>query len=165
MALGLGFLATLPLLDVVHSQPQLPHAFYGTVTIGGAPAPAGTVVTATVDGVEVGRVELARPGIMGDFESQCSQFLCLLVQSAISGGSTIRFFLNGVEALQTAPFDSGELTELNLTDTLPEPAPTPTPIPSVTQLGLIAMAALIAALFQRQVRQTLVLGTESNLTG
>ena len=82
----------------------------GTVTIGGAPAPAGTVVTATVDGVEVGRVELARPGIMGDLESQCSQFLCLLVQSAISGGSTIRFFLNGVEALQTAPFDSGELT-------------------------------------------------------
>jgi hypothetical protein len=110
MALGLGFLTTLPLLDVVHSQPQLPHAFYGTVTIGGAPAPAGTVVTATVDGVEVGRVELARPGIIGDLESQCSQFLCLLVQSAISGGSTIRFFLNGVEALQTAPFDSGELT-------------------------------------------------------
>ena len=43
-------------LAVFAALPQLPHIFYGDITINGNPAPAGTVVIAKVAGVEKGRI-------------------------------------------------------------------------------------------------------------
>ena len=48
-------LLVLP-LAVFAQVPQLPHIFYGDITINGSPAPVGTVVIANVNGVEKGRV-------------------------------------------------------------------------------------------------------------
>ena len=38
--------------DTPTELPTMPHAFYGTATIGGSAAPVGTVVMAKVGGVE-----------------------------------------------------------------------------------------------------------------
>ncbi len=38
------------------ASPQLPCEFYGTATIGGSPVPAGTVITAYVNGTPQGRI-------------------------------------------------------------------------------------------------------------
>ena len=45
--------------------PVLPHEFYGDVTIAGSPAPAGTVITATIGGTECGAVQMVDAGRYG----------------------------------------------------------------------------------------------------
>jgi hypothetical protein len=103
----------------VSAQLPLPHSFYGDVTIGGQPAPVGTVVSSRVNGVESGNVTTweegrygwGRPGVP-DYDYQAN----LLVQGEhISSGDTIEFYVDGVKADQIAEFQSGEVTELDLT--------------------------------------------------
>ncbi len=50
--LFLLFLLALP----VGAVPVLPQEVYGTVTCGGTPAPAGTVVAALIDGAVCGQI-------------------------------------------------------------------------------------------------------------
>ena len=48
--------------------PKLPHAFYGSVTVNGAPAAAGTQISATVDIGEI--IPTQNPG---DGERGCQE--------------------------------------------------------------------------------------------
>ena len=96
----------------------LPHAFYGDLNIDGEAAPVGTVVSAMVNGVESGSVTTWEVGKYGwgigapPDEASAN----LLVQGEhISHGDTIEFYVNGVKAYQTTEFQSGELTQLDLT--------------------------------------------------
>jgi hypothetical protein len=126
----------------VYAQPVIPHAFYGSVTIGGQP---GTVVSAKVNGVESGNVTTWEEGKYGwgpglpDEEYQGN----LLVQGGqLSGGDTIEFFINNFKADQIAAFHSGEVTELDLTvayapPITPTPSPTPTATPTVTPVPTV----------------------------
>ncbi|MBI4330992.1 MAG: PKD domain-containing protein [Chloroflexi bacterium] len=97
--------------------PALPHYFYGTVKINGADAPAGTTVEARVAGVMTGAfnpVVTTQPGKYGDPNPSVSAPR-LLVQGNIAGGATIEFFINGVKAGQTAVWQSGQISVLDLT--------------------------------------------------
>jgi len=108
--------------------PTIPHAFYGTVTIGGSDAPVGTVVTAKVGGVDCGSITTTVAGQYGGsgaFDEKLS------VTGEIETGATIYFYANGNVADQTYAFSAGDVTELNLTVTI-----TDTTAPSVTITAL-----------------------------
>jgi hypothetical protein len=94
--------------------PLLPHMFYGSVTIGGQPAPAGTVIEARGDNIETGiagnPVACAVAGQYGSVSNPR-----LYVQGAdVSDGDVIEFYINGSRADETYAFQGGGLTELNL---------------------------------------------------
>jgi len=121
----IAFIALALLLSpgatAAYAQPALPHAFYGSVTINGAQAPAGTSVEARGEGVATGiagnpTITTVR-GIYGTtnpFEAR------LVVQGDISPGATITFYVNGVSTGQTTEWLSSETTELPLSVTIAE---------------------------------------------
>ncbi|HUU63117.1 MAG TPA: hypothetical protein VMX96_04260 [Dehalococcoidia bacterium] len=116
------------------SIPLLPHAFYGNVTIGGEPAPVGTLVSAKVHDIDSGSVTTWDLGSYGwgvglpPEEAKAN----LLVQGEdISDGDTIDFYINYERADQDFTFESGEVTQLDLSVDWAPPV-TPTPMPTGT---------------------------------
>jgi len=108
-------LLVLPLI-VFAQVPLLPHVFYGDITINGSLAPVGTVVIANVNGVEKGRVTTA---VTGKYGGPGAYDQKLLVQgNDLSTGDTIHFTVSGVEASQTAQFESGKVEAKNLAFTI-----------------------------------------------
>ncbi len=108
--------------------PTLPHVFHGGVTIAGSPAPAGTVITATIGGVECGSVQTVDAGQYGGSDRNLVGRLAVMATSD-QAGATITFYVNGVAAQETATFTSGGATALDLTAAAAESTPTPTPTP------------------------------------
>ncbi len=96
--------------------PAIPHAFYGTLTISGSPAPVGTVVTAKVGGVQCGSITTT---VAGQYGGSGAFDPKLNVTGEIETGATISFFVNGVDTGQTYAFSPGAVTQLNLTVTHP----------------------------------------------
>jgi hypothetical protein len=124
----------------VSAQPLFPNAFYGEVTIGGVPAPVGTLIEARgehivtpppdpVTGLTGNPVWTTEVGKYGGGDNP------LVVQGTedLINGETIEFYINNVKAGQTAEFQSGEVTQLELTvASAPPVTPTPSPTPNVT---------------------------------
>ena len=110
--------------------PTMPHAFYGTLTINGSPAPVGTVVTAKVGDVECGSITTTVAGQYGG-SGAFDEKLC--VTGEIATGATINFYAGGSQAAETYAFSPGAVTELNLTVT--PPADTTPPTVSITALS------------------------------
>ena len=118
------FLLTAPVFaddQVIHTPPQLPHVFYGTVTINGQAAPVGTVVDGVTQGGG-GSVVTDAPGLFGH---PGPLGVKLLVQGDIPDGSPVRFYVDGESAecldsgmggiwQDTYPFASGSVTHLDL---------------------------------------------------
>jgi hypothetical protein len=104
--------------------PPLPHAFYGTIEINDSPAPVGTQVEARGEGVRAGiegnPIVTTAVGVYGSPDPMGTK---LVVQGNILDGATITFYINDVQADQTAEWHSGEVAELNLTATIPVPPP------------------------------------------
>ncbi|PKL61566.1 MAG: hypothetical protein CVV31_10855 [Methanomicrobiales archaeon HGW-Methanomicrobiales-2] len=100
--------------------------FYGDVTIAGSPAPAGTVITATIGGVECGSVQTVDAGRYGGSDRNLVGRLAVMATSD-QAGATITFYVNGVAAQETATFTSEAVTVLDLTAAAGESTPTPTP--------------------------------------
>jgi len=119
----------IPWLTQELSQP--PQMFYGTIKTrpnADSPffnAPIGTVITAKVGGVQKGDITVTAAGRYGNHPGTY-----LIVQSNITEGATILFYVNGYQALQTAAFHSGEITQWNLNAELYTSTPTPTPSPT-----------------------------------
>jgi hypothetical protein len=86
------------------SLPDPGHGFYGAVTVSGANAAVGTVISARVGGVEHGVWTITDPGRYA-----------LVVQGDIDEGATIDFYVAGQKADQTFSFRDGWTTELDLT--------------------------------------------------
>ncbi|MGD1117856.1 MAG: CARDB domain-containing protein [Dehalococcoidales bacterium] len=99
-----------------YAIPALPHAFYGTVTINGSPAPAGTQVRAIGTGVMTGVPQ--NPLVTTTAGQYGNSGVYLLVQGDIPDGATITFYVAGVPTVQTATWHSGETTQLNLSATI-----------------------------------------------
>jgi methionine-rich copper-binding protein CopC len=103
-------LVLLVLLAVpVFADMPTPHSFYGTVTIGGSPAPVETEITAVVEGGG-GSYTVTVEGQYGN-----PPFDYLVVAGDIEGGALIEFYVDGAKADQTATFHQGRFTELDLT--------------------------------------------------
>jgi hypothetical protein len=100
--------------------PPLPHAFYGGLLIDDAPAPAGTKVevkgTGVITGIEgnpIYTTETGKYGIPGPIGVK------LVAQGGtLVNGTTLTFYVNDLSTGQTFPFESGNLTELDLSVTI-----------------------------------------------
>lgn len=110
--------------------PTMPHAFYGTLTVGGSAAPVGTVVTAEVAEVQCGSITTT---VAGQYGGSGAFDVKLTVSGDIATGATISFKVDGSVATETANFSSGDVTELNLTAEPPTDDTTP---PSVNITAL-----------------------------
>lgn len=105
----------MPFLPVntAAADTTLPEVFYGDIAVNGAPAPAGTVIVASIGGVARGSfttIEEGAYGGPGTFDPH------LIVSGEDPDiGETITFLVNGYQAEQTAIFEDGESRELNLT--------------------------------------------------
>jgi hypothetical protein len=104
--------------------PSLPHSFYGAVTVDGQPAPIGVQIEVRgagvldeVQGNPLSVTQFGRYGGPGAFDPK------LMAQGDIMVGAPLEFYVDGVRAQcalpggawqMTFPFDSGEITELNL---------------------------------------------------
>ncbi len=106
------------------AQPPLPHMFYGNLSIGGEPAPVGTVVEArganVTPGIQGNPVSITVAGQYGSASEPR-----LYVQGPnIENGDIIEFYINGAKANESYQFQSGAITELDLT-IASAPAPLP----------------------------------------
>ncbi len=95
------------------TPPVFPQEFYGGVTIGGSPAPAGTVITATIGETECGSIQTLESGKYGDPDRRLGGRL-IVTATADQVGETITFSVNGVAAPQTSVFTSEAITALDL---------------------------------------------------
>jgi len=125
--------------------PTMPHAFYGTLTVGGSSAAVGTVVTAKVGGVECGSITTTVEGQYGGSGAFDEK---LAVTGEIATGATIYFYANGNEADQTYAFSSGAVTELNLTvtpalDTTPPTVVSTLPVADAIDVGVDTAVSVI----------------------
>jgi len=106
--------------------PSLPHAFYGSVSINGSPAPDGTQVSATVDNGTLIPTQNPVTTVGGNYGVDS---LKLLVQGDITPGTTITFHVtneNGTAIGGTYLFEiGGGPTQLVLEVTIAEPSPPP----------------------------------------
>ena len=113
LLLALALVASLGL--PVSAQPQVPHYFWGNVTIGVVQAPEFTVVMAEVRGVQVSTTvdALGRYGWTPSFQVPADD----LSTEEIEGGrnnDTINFYVDDVFATSHWPFTIGGNTPLDL---------------------------------------------------
>ncbi len=94
---------------VLAIAPGVPHAFYGSVTVNGNPAPDGTVITAKINGVEVARTVTSD----GKYGYPIGSFY-VDDPNHDRSGEEIRFFVNGVDTGQTRYFCNGCVTKIDL---------------------------------------------------
>ncbi len=104
--------------------PSLPHAFYGAVDINGSPAPVGTSVKVVGEGVQTGvgtnPIETTVAGEYGGGADPMAPKL--VVQGSVADGTTVTFYINGFSTGQTAKWQSGKVTEVNLAATIEDGA-------------------------------------------
>jgi len=106
----LVLLLLLALFGPASAVPLLPAEFWGTVSVGENPAPAGTVITARIDDRDCGSLTLTTAGVYGGD--------ALFDERLIVDGEekkTIAFLVNGVLATETAVYTSGASICLDLT--------------------------------------------------
>ena len=121
LLLALGLIAALAVPALAVAVPQMPHQFWGTVTIGATLAPEGTIVSAQIDGVEYesGTVDaLGRYGYDPLFKVPAED---LDTEGGVPG-DTVEFYitnillgLDEVKADEEALFEIWGQTNLDLT--------------------------------------------------
>ena len=104
--------SVLLLAGIAASQPvgKFPEGFYGTVTVNGASAADGILVSAKVDGKDN----------TGGLTSN-GQYNIVVELKETDAGKTIEFYVQNVKTGQSAIFDPGEVTRLDLSVNLPPP--------------------------------------------
>lgn len=102
----------LVLIGTASAVPLLPAEFWGSVTIDGSPAPAGTVITARIDGRDCGSLTLETAGVYGG-DSMFDKRL-LVCGGDDDAGKTITFFVDGMKAARTAVYTPGTSARLDL---------------------------------------------------
>ena len=137
LAGGLGLLLALGLITALAvpalAVPQMPHQFYGTVSLDGALAPEGTIVSAQIDGVEYESGTVDAEGRYGEaplFKVPADDPGTPAKEGGVPG-ETVEFYvtnvplgLDEVKADEEALFVIWGTTNLNLT--------VPAEIPQVT---------------------------------
>lgn len=116
IALLIGLLAALPARPAL-AVPPLPADFWGYITINGSPAPAGTAVTATVNGVTFPTTTFMDGGQALYLLSVNGDDTTTPATEGGSDGQTISFKVDGAAVSQTAVWRAGTSTRLDLART------------------------------------------------
>ena len=97
------------------ASPQLPCEFYGAASVQGTPAGVGTVITAYVNGIPQGRITVTETGMFGGTGTFDERLIVMAGENDFADGvPTITFRINEQNADQTAPYQPGASTQLNL---------------------------------------------------
>ncbi len=95
------------------SSPQLPKAYYGSITVGSFPAPAGSEIIAMINGNEKGSLITTEVGIFGGPGTYDSKLI--VAGDEYDVGREVTLWVNGVQADQTDIYDLGTTASLALT--------------------------------------------------
>jgi hypothetical protein len=137
VVMSLGAIFAQP---IIAQPPPLPHAFYGTLTIDGEPAPVGTTVEVRGEGVKTkiqgNPIITAKAGWYGSEDPLEAK---LIVQGEIAEGTTLTFYVNGESTGKTVTWHTGEISRIDLTVTssgqpaaVSEPPSAPVEVPVAT---------------------------------
>lgn len=108
LSLAAALLAGVLVAGTAAAQQFPPHRFFGTLTVNGQPAAAGTVLQAFQGTAECGSATLSAPG----------QYVIDVAGPTQSGdcrGGAITFTVSGRNAAETSTFRQGGFEQLNLT--------------------------------------------------
>jgi uncharacterized repeat protein (TIGR02543 family) len=97
----------------IEPPPEMPHQFYGTVSLNGDPVEQGTLLEAFVDAVRKAETTI-------DAEGRYGYDPIFRVSGTVGG--MVTFYVGGIEADEDATWESGKVQKLNLT-IHEEPAP------------------------------------------
>jgi PKD repeat protein len=116
VGLLLGVLLILNFCAVVSADvPLLPAEFYGNVTLNGHPVPAGSLISATINGSERGSLITS---IAGKYGGSGTLDPRLVVNGLdVDYGQPIIFRINGVVADESTVYQPGSSTSLDLSGT------------------------------------------------
>lgn len=137
LALAAALLLALASFSVslAQSPPNPPSRFVGSVTVDGAPAPAGTLVEVRIGASTCGVTTV----FMASGEARYSVDSPALDPSTAPNcgteASVVSFYVGGRLAAQTAQWRNWELNQVNLTVTAATPTAVPTPTPRVPSAG------------------------------
>jgi hypothetical protein len=118
-------------IGTVAAIPVIPEEWYGSVVLDGNPAPAGTVIIVQVNGNNSGQLTTTEQGLYGSQTGQNNLFAQINDQEFTKGTPTVTFLVNGIQADQAVPYQSGNLTNLDIyADSKAAPTSPPTLAPS-----------------------------------
>ena len=131
--------AAVATVTLALAQPSVPATFWGSVTVDGAPAPAGSEVRAVVNGVDCTQAPAGQRPVFVD--GGTAAYVVYVVHETqrpgcATAGSRITFTIDGRPAVQTAVWQPGPV-HLDLSTGNQPPIPLPT--------GTIAAALETAA--------------------
>jgi len=116
--LAIPVLALVLFVPAVYAISQMPHNFYGTVKINGHDAAAGMVIKAKFSGTVYGTYTTTANGQYGD--TGTSEYLTVTGDSEdLREGDNLDFFVNDVDSGEDYGFVPGDITQLNLTASIP----------------------------------------------
>jgi len=98
--------------------PGVPHQFFGTVSVNGAPSSDGTTVVARIGGATVSTTTTS-----GGKYGYSPAIFYVEDPNSNRAGNLIQFFVNGVDSGSIAYYVNGKSTELNLAATIATPPP------------------------------------------
>lgn len=111
------------------AQPQIPATYFGSVTVDGAPAAAGTEIRGLVDGLDCTQAPPGQQPVFIDGEI-AAYVLYVVHESQRPGcareGSRVNFTIGGRPAVQTAVWAAGP-ARLDLSTGAASPIPLPSP--------------------------------------
>lgn len=125
-----------------HAQsPGIPQEFRGNITFNGKPPPAGSTVSVRTGGAAIATTTTDAQGRYG--------YSSPLVVTA-STDTLLEFYVNGVKAQETAKYDPGKVTTLNLTvasgsPLTPPPPASPTPSPAQSPSSSPSTASFVVS--------------------
>ena len=112
----LVLIAILCLVVTVNAIPPLPCEYHWQVVIDGAPAPAGTIITAAVNGSVRGAVALQAPGALGGMGTFDRRLVVSVTEedTASTASPDVVFYVDGIRADVVDSFEPGESHEVTL---------------------------------------------------
>lgn len=122
-AIAVSLILTLLLSGHALADIVLPTSFYGTIKTNGTDAPAGTIITAKIDGIEKGSYTTRELGKYGSSDPNQGDVLVVKTDKTSDIGKTIEFWINGIKIDKTAIFNSKN-QQLNLVLDMTQKNPT-----------------------------------------
>lgn len=130
------------------SPPNPPSRFAGSVTVDGAPVPAGTVITAQIGSASCGATSTFTSGAEARYILDVPALEPAGAPNCGTDGATVVFYIGALRANETGSWRNFDLNVVNLTATTPvSPTPTtpaggggtavPTPRPPTTGQGIV----------------------------
>jgi len=104
------------LMTAASAVPPLPAEFFGSVSVGGVPAAAGTTLVAKINDQVRGQAVITTPGQYGGSGIFDNKLVIAVTEDDLKSGTpTITFFIGDVKADQSVQYQQGSAGRLDLT--------------------------------------------------